>query len=211
MFRDDLGHKHCRSRRRGPQDRDSVWLESSKPRVTPEGIAAEIEHLAERNPISLVVVDHAQLMSTEKSTRSGYEKATEISRAMKQTALQINAPILLLSQTSRANARDHRSELEVSDLRDSGAMEEDADGIMLLFEDVDDAKAAKQSGDGTRYVKGPVKTWLKLGKNRFGEQGGFLPLLHYKGQTRFAVPGDDAARENPENQMALSSASGCER
>ena len=165
---------------------------STKPAVTPEYIVTETKRLVKRSRIDLVIVDHMQLMSADANTRGDYEKFTAISRAMKQTAVEVNVPLLLVSQTSRSNSREHRAELEVADLRGSGAIEEDAAGVFLLFEDQEDAKAARyDSGDGkTRYTVGPVKTWLKIGKNRYGIQGAFLALKHLKSETRFEVCDD---------------------
>jgi replicative DNA helicase len=163
---------------------------SMKSSVTPEYIAEETQRLRKRMKIRLVVVDHMQLMSTSGSVRGDYEKFTAISRAMKQTAVDVNVPILLVSQTSRAQVKDHRGELEVSDLRGSGAIEEDAAGVMLIYEDSEDRQAAMAEGCGDRYTKGPVKCFLKLGKNRYGEQGRCFELRHFKAWTRFDIPED---------------------
>jgi KaiC/GvpD/RAD55 family RecA-like ATPase len=161
---------------------------STKPSVTPEYLISETKRLAKRTNIDLVIVDHMQLMGAEGTTRGDYEKFTAISRAVKQTAMELNIPLILVSQTSRFNTRERRAELEVSDLRGSGAIEEDAAGVFLLFEDSEDAKAAMTEARDektTRYMAGPVKTWLKIGKNRYGIQGAYLALKHYKNQTRF--------------------------
>jgi replicative DNA helicase len=115
-------------------------LVSTKPAITPEYVGAETKRLAARGPIDLVICDHMQLMAASESTRSEYEKFTAISRAMKHTAVEVNVPLLLVSQTSRSNARERRAELDVADLRGSGAIEEDAAGVFLLFEDRDDAR-----------------------------------------------------------------------
>ena len=120
------------------------------------------------------MVDHVQLMSSSGSEKGDYEKFTAISRASKQTAVEIDVPILELSQTSRAAHKEHRSELEISDMRGSGALEEDAAAVMLLFEDAEDSKLAKAE---LRYATGPVKSILKLGKNRFGEAGRLFELI----------------------------------
>jgi replicative DNA helicase len=69
----------------------------------------------------------------------------------------------------------------VSDLRGSGAIEEDAAGVMLIYPDKDDMQ--RRTADGTVCVQ--VKSWLRLGKNRFGLQGTDLALLHQKTLTRF--------------------------
>lgn len=163
-------------------------LVSTKSSVTPEYVVEETTRLSKREKVRLVVVDHMQLMGTTGTVRGDYEKFTTISRAMKQTAVDIDVPVLLVSQTSRTQSKEHRGELEVSDLRGSGAIEEDAAGVMLLYEDKADKDAALSEGDGLRYTKGPVKTFLKLGKNRYGEQGRLLELRHYKAATRFDPP-----------------------
>lgn len=167
-------------------------LVSTKSAITPEYVVSETDRLAKRSPVDLVICDHMQLMSADHGGRNEYEKFTSISRAMKQTAVEVNVPLLLVSQTSRSNARERRTELEVTDLRGSGAIEEDAAGIFLLYEDHNDAQAALSESDGQRYTKGPVKSFLKVAKNRYGEQGRVLRLLHYKGQTRFAAPGAES-------------------
>jgi KaiC/GvpD/RAD55 family RecA-like ATPase len=202
----DLG-AFCEAQRAGADSRDerfrlakamnqiAGWklLVSTKSAVTPEYVVSETKRLAHRNPINLVIVDHMQLMAADRETRGDYEKFTAISRAMKQTAMEVGVPLLLASQTSRSNSRDHRGELEVSDLRGSGAIEEDAAAVFLLYEDRDDAKVAKSVNEGRRYTKGPVRTFLKIGKNRYGEQGRCMLLMHYKGHTRFEVPGEEQA------------------
>jgi KaiC/GvpD/RAD55 family RecA-like ATPase len=164
-------------------------LVSTKSAITPALVISETKRLAKRSPVDLVIVDHMQLMAADESTRSDYEKFTAISRALKQTAVEVDVPVLLMSQTSRANSRDRRSELDVADLRGSGAIEEDSAGVFLLFEDKEDADAARSIDDGRRYTKGPVKCFLKCGKNRYGEQGRCLPLLHFKAETRFELLG----------------------
>ena len=185
-------------------------LVSTKPSVTPEHIISETQRLAKRAAIDLVIIDHMQLMGAGRETRTDYEKFTAISRAMKQTAVEVGVPLLLASQTSRSNSRERRSELDVSDLRGSGAIEEDAAGVFMLYEDSEDAAAARKVDDGRRYTKGPVKTWLKVGKNRYGEQGRCIFLMHHKGQTRFESPEDERSHERADSQMAFVSA-GAER
>jgi KaiC/GvpD/RAD55 family RecA-like ATPase len=170
-------------------------LVSTKAGITPAYIASETKRIAARNRIDLVIVDHMQLMGADGATRGDYEKFTAISRSMKQTAVDVNVPVILVSQTSRANSRDRRAELEVADLRGSGAIEEDAAGVFLLFEDNEDAEAARSVDGGRRYTKGPVKSFLKIGKNRYGEQGRCLPLMHHKAQTRFEVPDSEQGEE----------------
>lgn len=158
---------------------------STKSGVTPEFLTEESERVKARAKIDLVVVDHMQLMGTTGKVKSDYEKFTSISRATKGIAAELKVPLLLISQTSRANSMDRRNELEVSDIRGSGAIEEDAAVVMLLYYDHEDFKAAK--ADGERLKRGPIRSFLKLGKNRYGPQGTYLQLQHWKSQTRFSL------------------------
>jgi replicative DNA helicase len=130
-------------------------------------------------------------MDSTGSARSDYEKFTEISRMMKLVAVEMNVPVLVLSQTTRSQRRDRRDEPEISDLRGSGALEEDAAAVMLLYEDPEDADAAQNEGEGMRYADGPLKTFLKLAKNRYGQKGRYFMLQHTKTCTRFD-PYEDA-------------------
>ncbi|MDP9113883.1 MAG: AAA family ATPase [Acidobacteriota bacterium] len=158
---------------------------STRSGVTPEFLTEEATRVKGRAKIDLVIVDHMQLMGSTGKVKSDYEKFTSISRATKGIAAELKVPLLLISQTSRANSMDRRAELEVSDLRGSGAIEEDAAVVMLLYYDAEDFKAAKADPTGERLKRGPIKTWLKLGKNRYGPQGTYELLNHFKAQTRF--------------------------
>jgi replicative DNA helicase len=165
-----------------PRFIDQPLFVSTRAAVTPEYLLEESLRFKKKHRIGLVVVDHMQLMSATTGLRSEYEKFTAISRATKQTAVELGVPVLLVSQTSRSNSSDRRSELEANDLRGSGAIEEDAAAVMLLYPDKDDRERTIKDGS---FAVGPVKTWLKLAKNRYGLQGSYLPLPHHKSTTRF--------------------------
>ena len=85
--------------------------------------------------IQLVIIDYIQLMSSGKNTDSRQQEVSDISRALKGVARELNVPIIVLSQLNRAvdNRTDHRPML--SDIRESGAIEQDADVIMFLYRD----------------------------------------------------------------------------
>jgi KaiC/GvpD/RAD55 family RecA-like ATPase len=160
---------------------------TTKPSVTPEMVILESRRVAKRAKVDFVAIDHSQLMSSTGKERTDYEKFTAISRMMKQVAVELNVPLLVISQTSRRNAYEKRTELDVSDIRGSGAWEEDAAGILLLYPDTEDLAAAKAEGN-ERASCGPVKSWLKVGKARYGIENVYQELLHFKSFTRFDVP-----------------------
>jgi len=88
------------------------------------------------NNLGLVIIDYLQLMSGgSKRSESRQQEISDISRSLKALAREINAPVIALSQLSRAceTRPDHRPML--SDLRESGAIEQDADVVMFLYRD----------------------------------------------------------------------------
>lgn len=89
---------------------------------------------AERG-LDLVVVDYLQLMSIEGNKEGRQQEVSTLSRMLKQMAREMECPVIVLSQLSRAveQRQDHRPQL--SDLRESGAIEQDADVVMFLYRD----------------------------------------------------------------------------
>ena len=73
----------------------------------------------------------------------------------------------------------------MNDLRGTGAIEEDAAGVLMLYYDSDDLKAVKNDPSSERMKRGPIKSWLKIAKNRYGVSGTYEALWHMKALTRF--------------------------
>lgn len=111
--------------------------------------------------IGLVVIDYLQLVNTEEKQKSREREIAEMSRAFKQLALDLNCPVLLLSQLNRSIEQADRKP-QLSDLRESGAIEQDADIVMFIHTKKADQEQAvsyteivvakgRSSGTGTAY------------------------------------------------------------
>ncbi|MEG1049224.1 MAG: DnaB-like helicase C-terminal domain-containing protein, partial [Oscillospiraceae bacterium] len=101
-------------------------------------IKAKIRRLNQdptRQPVGAVIIDYLQLMTGGKRTESRVQEISEITRNLKIMAKELNVPLIVLSQLSRSaekgQGRDARPAL--SDLRDSGSIEQDADVVLFLY------------------------------------------------------------------------------
>ncbi len=138
---------------------------------------AKSRRLQAEHGLSLLVVDYIQLMSGRGRFENRTLELAAISRSLKGLAKELNVPIVVLSQLSRApEARsDHRPQL--SDLRESGALEQDADVVVLIYRDDVYNKDPNSPDAGTAE--------LILAKQRNGPTG-VVRLAFLREQTRFA-------------------------
>ncbi|NOT45755.1 MAG: replicative DNA helicase [Acidobacteria bacterium] len=138
---------------------------------------AKSRRLQAEHGLSLLVVDYIQLMSSRGRSENRTLELASISRSLKGLAKELSVPIVVLSQLSRApEARaDHRPQL--SDLRESGALEQDADLVVLIYRDDVYNKDPGNPEAGTAE--------LILAKQRNGPTG-VVKLAFLREQTRFA-------------------------
>ena len=90
---------------------------------------------AQGHSLDLVIVDYLQLLSPDIRSRSNYENVSEVSRALKAMAKDQNVPIMALAQLSREVEKRPDRRPQLSDLRDSGQIEQDADAVVFLLRD----------------------------------------------------------------------------
>ncbi|MFD3557422.1 replicative DNA helicase [Streptomyces goshikiensis] len=111
-----------------------LWMDYT-PRVTPGLVRTRIKALTRQTgQAPLVVVDYVQLMYTDQRTtrQSAYERVSEVSRELKIIAEETGAVIICCAQLNRGSEHRDGKKPQVSDLRDSGQLEQDASGIILL-------------------------------------------------------------------------------
>ena len=107
-----------------------------KPGVSISELRSKCRKLKLEKNLGLVIIDYLQLMSGEgRASESRQNEIAEISRALKSLAREIDAPVIALSQLSRAVEKRDDKRPMLSDLRESGAIEQDADVVMFLYRD----------------------------------------------------------------------------
>jgi replicative DNA helicase len=137
-------------------------------------LRAKARRLKSHHNIQLIVVDYLQLMRGSASIENRQQEISEISRSLKALAKELNVPVIAISQLSRAveSRTDHRPQL--SDLRESGAIEQDADVVVLLMRE--------ESYNPTEQNRGIAE--VNIAKQRNGPVG-LLKLSFIKEYTRF--------------------------
>ena len=119
----------------GPLSESEIYIDDT-PGISVMEIRAKCRKLKLEKNIGLVIIDYLQLVQASNNKKGSREQEiSEISRSLKILAKEINVPVIALSQLSRAPEQrpDHRPML--SDLRESGAIEQDADIVMFLYRD----------------------------------------------------------------------------
>jgi replicative DNA helicase len=178
-----------------------VWIDSTA-RVTPAHILRRCRRLQQRRELGLVVVDHLAIMGAPDGFRSQGETAviTEITREMKGIATTLGVPILLLAQLSRANTLREDKRPQLSDLRSSGSIEQDADSVWFVHREqyyLERSEPVRRADESVEKFEARHLDWQQrsdaarnvaeviVAKQRMGGVG--TVQLHYDGaHSRFA-------------------------
>ncbi|GHA71884.1 replicative DNA helicase [Cognatilysobacter bugurensis] len=152
------------------------------PGLSPEVLRAKARRLKREHDLGLVVIDYLQLMSVPGNTENRATEISEISRSLKHLAKELNVPVIALSQLNRSLEQRADKRPVMADLRESGAIEQDADIILFIYRD--DYYNKENSPD-----KGLAE--IIIGKQRNGPTGS-VKLKFFGEYTRFDNLSHDA-------------------
>lgn len=145
--------------------------------TTVSSIRAKCRKLKADDGLDFVVIDYLQLIEGDSSTKnaSQMEKVSKITRSLKLMARELEIPVLALSQLSRAVEQREDKKPMMSDLRDSGSIEQDADIVMFLYREDYYNKSSERKGEADLIVS----------KNRSGSTSEGLPFIFTGEYQRF--------------------------
>jgi replicative DNA helicase len=155
----------------------AIYIDDT-PNITTMELRTKARRLQAEAGLDLLVVDYLQLMQASSTSRDAnrVQEVSEISRGLKALARELKVPVVALSQLSRQPEMRESKEPRLSDLRESGSIEQDADLVIFLWRE-------KDRGSDDQGVDGEVVK-LKLAKHRNGPTGE-IDLWFQKAQTRF--------------------------
>ncbi|MET7401459.1 replicative DNA helicase [Dactylosporangium sp. NPDC005572] len=125
-------------------------------------IRAKARRLKQRHDLKLIVVDYLQLMTSPKRTESRQQEVADLSRGLKLLAKEVECPVVAVSQLNRGPEQRTDKRPQLSDLRESGSIEQDADVVILLHRDDYYDKESPRAGEAdfivAKHRNGPTDT-----------------------------------------------------
>jgi len=125
-------------------------------------IRAKCRRLKQKHDLKLVIIDYLQLMSSGKRVESRQQEVSEFSRALKLLAKELQVPVIALSQLNRGAEQRTDKRPQMSDLRESGSIEQDADIVILLHREDAYEKESPRAGEAdvivAKHRNGPTDT-----------------------------------------------------
>ncbi len=152
-----------------------IWVDDSSG-LNILQMRAKARRIKKQNDVSLIIVDYLQLISGTDSRVPREQQISEISRGIKGMAKELNVPVLVLSQLNRSSEKENRQP-RISDLRESGSIEQDADVVFLLA-------SRQNSEDNSPVPQASRERDLIIAKQRNGPTGS-VPLTFIPEFTRF--------------------------
>jgi len=132
------------------------------PNMSMMEIRAKCRRLKQKHDLRLVIVDYLQLMSSGKRVESRQQEVAEFSRALKLLAKELEVPVIAISQLNRGPEQRQDKKPMMSDLRESGSLEQDADVVILLHREDAYEKESPRAGEAdfivAKHRNGPTAT-----------------------------------------------------
>jgi len=153
--------------------------------ITPAEILSKCRRLKAQSGLDMVIIDYLQLMKAEKASKDGnrQQEVADLTRSIKLAARELGVPILLLSQLNRESEKRADKTPMLSDLRESGSIEQDADIVMFIADIADESVEQNTNDDAKDYT-------LVIAKHRNGMRGN-IPIKWKSEFTQFYEPGRD--------------------
>ena len=149
------------ARRMGEISEAPIFVDDT-PNMTLMEIRAKARRMRQRNDLKLVVVDYLQLMTSPKRVESRQQEVAELSRGLKLLAKEIECPVIAVSQLNRGPEQRTDKRPQLSDLRESGSIEQDADVVILLHREDAYDKESPRAGEAdfivAKHRNGPTDT-----------------------------------------------------
>lgn len=140
---------------------ESPLIVDDSPNLTLSEIRAKSRRLRQQNNIQLIVIDYLQLLSSGgRAPESRQQEVSEFSRSIKLLAKELEVPIIAVAQLNRESVKRENKRPQVSDLRESGSLEQDADAVILIHRDNENQDLSMR--DATEII---------IGKHRAGPTG----------------------------------------
>jgi replicative DNA helicase len=141
---------------------DAPLFIDDSPNMSLMEIRAKCRRLKQRHDLKLVIIDYLQLMSSPKRTESRQQEVSEMSRSLKLLAKELEVPVVALSQLNRGPEQRQDKKPMLSDLRESGSIEQDADVVILLHREDAYERESPRAGEAdlivAKHRNGPTAT-----------------------------------------------------
>lgn len=141
---------------------DSPLFIDDSPNLTISEIRAKCRRLKQKHDLKLVIVDYLQLMSSGKKVESRQQEVSEFSRSLKLLAKELEVPVIAISQLNRSPEQRQDKRPMLSDLRESGSLEQDSDVVMLIHREDAYDRESPRAGEAdlivAKHRNGPTAT-----------------------------------------------------
>ena len=152
----------ARLARRMGEVADAPLFIDDSPNMSMMEIRAKCRRLKQRHDLKLVIVDYLQLMTRRKRVENRQQEVAEMSRSLKLLAKELEVPVVAVSQLNRGPEQRTDKRPQLSDLRESGSIEQDADMVILLHREDAYERESPRAGEAdfivAKHRNGPTDT-----------------------------------------------------